>query len=256
MDIRHIVGERRVEMRREQRLTGSADDSYLFRYPLTQDGVNQGNLPESQYIGSLRNYGSTGSTSNFNDNLVFDTNFGELAHRHTGCADKLVSLIDYSNFDLGEWMNNNDFELNLDFYFDSYYGYQQIFEMMRNPSYMSASNYAIGFDGRWLNNTFGYLSYNGTNSPLIDLKASTSTYVTKEWVRFNVVKQSGNMTITHTGLGNGTTLSEKTVTAPTFATGKMPRYFTLFGFYLEGSNANNGGRYTTGATKNFYMKKL
>lgn len=243
-------------MRREQGLAGSADDSYLFRFPLTQDGVNQGNLPESQYIGNLRNYGSTGSTANFNDNLVFDTNFGEQAHRHTGCADKLVSLIDYSNFDLGAWMNNNDFELNLDFYFSSYRGYQQIFEMMRNPSYMSASNYAIGFDVRWLNNNFGYISYNGTNSPIIDLKASTATYVTGAWVRFNAVKSFGNLTITYTRLDNETILSTKTVAALTFVTGKMPRYITLFGFYLEGSYANNSARYTIGATKNFYMKKL
>lgn len=244
-------------MRREIKSSAQpTGDLYLFRFPLTQDGVNQGNLPESQYIGSLRNYGSTGSTANFNDNLVFDTNFGELAHRHTGCADKLVSLIDYSNFDLGAWMNNNDFELNLDFYFAGYAGYQQIFEMMRNQSYMSASNYAIGFDGRWINNNFGYISYNGTTSPMIDLKASTATYVTGAWVRFQTTKQSGNLTITYTRLDTAAVLSTKTVTAPTFATGKMPRYITLFGFYLEGSYANNGGRYTTGATKNFYMKKL
>ena len=243
-------------MRREQRLTGSADDSYLFRFPLTQDGVNQGNLPESQYIGKLRNYGSTGYTANFDDNLVFGTTYGEMAHIHAGCADKLVSLIDYNSLDLGVWMNANDFELNLDFYFSSYRGYQQIFEMMRNPSYMSASNYAIGFDGRWLNNNFGYISYNGTNSPTIELKASTSTYVTGAWARFNVVKGFGNLTITYTRLDNETILSTKTVTAPTFVTGKMPRYLTLFGYYLEGSYANNGTRYTIGATKNFYMKKL
>lgn len=244
-------------MRREIKSSAQpTGDLYLFRFPLTQDGVNQGNLPESQYIGSLRNYGSTGSTANFNDSLVFDTTYGELAHRHTECADKLVSLIDYSNFDLGAWMNNNDFELNLDFYFAGYSGYQQIFEMMRNPSYMSASNYAIGFDGRWLNNNFGSVSYNGTNIPLIELKASAATYVTGSWVRFNAVKSFGNLTITYTRLDNETILSTKTVTAPTFVTGKMPRYLTLFGFYLEGSYANNGARYTRGATKNFYLKKL
>lgn len=243
-------------MRREQRLTGSADDSYLFRFPLTQDGVNQGNLPESQYIGKLRNYGSTGSTANFNDNLVFDTNFGEQAHRHTGCADKLVSLIDYSNFDLGAWMNDNDFELNLDFYFAGYSGYQQVLEVMRNPSYMSASNYAIGFDIRWLNNNFGYLSYNGTNNPTIALKANTATYVTGVWVRFHTTKQNGNLTITYTRLDTDVVLSTKTEAAPTFVTGKMPRYITLLGYYLEGSNSNNRTRYTTGATKNFYLKKI
>jgi len=88
--------------RHHEKKKTESQEYYLFRYPLTQDGVNQGNLPESQYIGKLRNYGSTTITPSFNDNLTFDSYYGKLAHRHTGCTDKLVSLVDYNNFSLNK----------------------------------------------------------------------------------------------------------------------------------------------------------
>lgn len=242
-------------MRREHNSTQTpGGDQYLFNFPLTEDGLNHGNLLESQYIGKLRNYGSTTSAPNFNDNLTFDTNFGVLAHRHTDNANKLVSLIDYNNFDLGTWMNNNDFECNLDFYFSGYGGYQQVLELFRNPDFQTASNWPTGFEIRWLHNTFGYFFYNGTNSS-IPFKADSSTYVTGAWVRFNLRKTSTSLIITYTRISDGVVLSSKTESSPTIISGKMPRYMTLFGYYLENNNMNST-RFTTGATKNFYMKKL
>jgi len=240
-------------MKREHN-TLTPSDLYLFNFPLTEDGLNHGNLPESTYIPKLRNYGSTIVTPNFNDNLVFDTTYGVLAHKHTGCSDKLVSLIDYSNFDLNKWMNDNDYELNLDFYFASYSGYQQVLEMMRCPSYASGNTSFVGYDVRWLSNEFGKLFTSGAWDPHIDLRDSGSpSYNT--WVRFNVVKYNGTITIVFTNLGSDTIISSKTETVQTMFEGQPPYYITVFGFYNAGNSVNRQ-RYVTGATKNFYLRKI
>lgn len=241
--------------RREHHIAQPQGDRYLFNFPLTEDGLNYGNLPESTYIGKLRNYGSTSITPNFNDNLTFDSTYGQLAHKHTNNTDKLVALIDYGNFDFGAWMNDNDFFFNLDFFFSDYRGYQQILEMMRNPLHTTSTNFSIGIDGRWLSNNFGYLFYDGTSTNIVALKSNISTYVTNAWIRLNIHKESGLMTITYTNLDTDTVISEKIVASPTFLTNRMPRYITLFGFYQE-NGGNNSSRYCIGATKNFYMQKL
>lgn len=50
-------------MKREHKVIQTpVTEQYLFNFPLTENGVNLGNLPESQYIGNLRNYGSTSAT--------------------------------------------------------------------------------------------------------------------------------------------------------------------------------------------------
>ncbi len=235
-------------MRREQRLTGSADDSYLFNYPLTQDGVNQGNLPESQYIGNLRNYGSTTITPSFNDNLTFDSYYGKLAHRHTGCTDKLVSLIDYNNFSLNNWLNENDFESNLDFYFYSYAGYQQILEMLRCTNSQTA-----GMDVRWLSNNYGMVYVGDGNT--IALQQSGATYVTGQWVNVNITKTGTNLIAVFKKIDDGSVISAKSTVWNDILTVGDVKYITLFGYYLDNNSANRQ-RYTIGATKNFYLKKL
>lgn len=244
-------------MRREGLISQPHSENYLFNFPLMGDGLNYGNLPESQYITKLRNYGSTSTTPNFNDNLTFDSYYGELAHRHAGCKDKLVSLIDYQNFDLNAWLNANDYELNLDFYFYSYSGYQQIIEMMRNPIYYTPpSSYYVGYDLRWLSGNYGILFWSGiSDSSEIRLIGSSPTYVTRVWVNMNIKKVGGTITAVYKRMDNDNILSTNTFTAPTLVEGKNPRYLTLFGYYQEGASLNSS-RYCTGATKNFYLKKL
>lgn len=243
-------------MRREHSSTQTpGGDQYLFNFPLTSDGLNHGNLPESQYIPKLRNYGSTSTTASFNDNLTFDTTYGELAHKHTNNTDKLVSLIDYSNFDFGAWMNNNDFELNLDFYFKSYSGYQQVLEMMRNPNYTTGSNYSVGFDCRYTNSLLCILWYDGTTNGIRLWTDPISQYVTNSWVRFKITKQNGVYTASYTDLSNNTVINTKTDSFPSLLTGRNVYYLTVFGTY-EGDGASNNTRYVAGATKNLYMKKL
>lgn len=235
----------RREAKNSEQPTG---DLYLFRFPLTQDGVNQGNLPESQYIGNLRNYGSTTITPSFNDNLTFDSYYSQLAHRHTGNTDKLVSLVDYNNFSFNGWLNDNDFEFNLDFYFNSYAGYQTVLEMLRCSNSQTA-----GIDMRWLSSNFG-LIYVG-NGNTIALQQSGATYVTQKWVRANLIKAGTILTAVFTRLDNNTILSTKSTTWTNILTNGDVKYITVFGCYLDNNNANFQ-RYVVGATKNFYMKKL
>lgn len=236
-------------MRREIKSSAQpTGDLYLFRFPLTQDGVNQGNLPESQYIGNLRNYGSTTITPSFNDNLTFDSYYGKLAHRHTGCTDKLVSLIDYNNFSLNNWLNENDFELNLDFYFYSYAGYQQILEMLRCTNSKTA-----GIDIRWLSNNYGMV-YVG-DGRTIALQQSGATYVTGQWVNANITKTGNNLVAAFKKIDDGSVISTESAIWDNILTVGDVKYITLFGYYLDNNSANRQ-RYTIGATKNFYMKKL
>lgn len=232
-------------------------DNYLFNFPLIGDGLNYGNLVESTYIGNLRNYGSTDTSPNFNDNLTFDSTYGQLAHKHTNNTDKLVSLIDYQSFDINKWLNDNDYELNLDFYWYSYSGYQQLIEMMRNPIYYTPpSSYYVGYDLRWLSGNYGRLFWSGINdSSEIRLIGSSPTYVTRVWVNMNIKKVSGTINVVYKRMDNDNILSTNTFTAPTLVEGKNPRYITLFGYYQENNSANSQ-RYTIGATKSFYLKKL
>lgn len=222
---------------------------------MTENGVNQGNLPESQYIHKLRNYGSTGSYSSFNDILTFDTTYGELAHKHTDNNDKLVSLIDYQNFDLAAWLKNNDWEFNLDFYFQSYSGYQQIFELFRNPNYTTGSNYSVGVDGRYTNSLLCILWFDGTTNGIRLWTDPISQYVTNGWVRFKITKQNGVYTASYIDLSSDTVFNTKTDNFPNLLTGRNVYYLTVFGTY-EGDGAINNTRYVAGATKNLYMKKL
>ena len=242
-------------MKREHHIAQPQGDSYLFNFPLTEDGLNYGNLSESTYIGNLRNYGSTGTSPNFNDNLTFDSTYGQLAHKHTNNTDKLVSLIDYQTFDINKWLNGNNYELNLDFYFYNYTGYQQIAELIRNPLYSSSANYIVGYDIRWLSGNYGFILWNGTGSNPQPLIGSSPTYVTRVWVNMNIKKVSGTITAVYKRMDNDNILSTNTFTAPTLVEGKNPRYLTLFGYYQEGGGLNSS-RYCTGATKNFYLKKL
>jgi len=244
--------------RREHHIVQPQGCSYLFNFPLTEDGLNYGNLPESQYIPKLRNYGSTGTTPNFNDNLTFDSTYGQLAHKHANNTDKLVSLIDYQNFDLNAWLNANDYELNLDFYWYSYSGYQQLIEMMRNPTYYTPpSSYYVGYDVRWLSGNYGYLFWKGDNysQSQLSLIGTNPTYVTRVWVNMNIIRVENSISVVFKRKDNDVILSQTTFTTPVLFEGKNPRYLTLFGYYQDGNSANSQ-RYTTGATKNFYLKKL
>lgn len=234
-------------MKREHQLAQPQGDSYLFNFPLMEDGLNYGNLPESQYIPKLRNYGSTSTTPNFNDSLTFDSYYGELAHRHTGCANKLVSSIDYQNFDLNAWLNDNNWELNLDFYFYGYNGYQQVLEMLR-----CTNGQTIGLDIRWLSNNYGVLYFGDGTQNLI---GQNPTYVTRQWVRANLVKIGSMLEADFVKLSDASTLSNNSLTISTFKNYGRVQFLTLFGCYIPGNSANSQ-RYTIGATKNFYLKKL
>lgn len=241
-------------MRREHNIS-TESDLYLFNFPLTENEVNQGNLPESQYISKLRNYGSTSTTANFNDNLVFDSTYGELAHKHTNNTNKLVSLIDYQNFDLAAWINNNDCEFNLDFYFQSYSGYQQVFELFYSPNYTTGSNYSVGFDGRYTNSLLCILLHDGTTNGTRLWTDPISPYVINSWVRFKIVKQNGIYTSSYTNLSNNTVFNTKTDNFPNLLTGRNVYYLTVFGTY-RGNGVSTNTRYVSGAAKNFYLKKL
>jgi len=233
--------------KREHHIAQPQGDSYLFNFPLTEDGLNYGSLPESTYIGKLRNYGSTGNTPNFNDNLVFDSTYGELAHKHTGCADKLVSIISES-FNINMWLNDNDWELNLDFYFLSYNGYQQILEMIR--CYRGDT---LGIEIRWLSSNYGMLYAGGGNT--LSWIGNNPTHVTQQWVNFNIIKIGTSISSVVTRMSDSVVTSTKTQSWINVNTTDNPKYITLFGLFLDG-NSLNSQRYTRGATKNFYLKKL
>ena len=231
-------------------------ERYLFNFPLISDGLNYGNLPESQYIDKLRNYGSTGATPSFNDNLVFDSTYGELAHKHTGNKDKLVSLIQ-NTFNLSKWLNDNNWELNLDFYFQSYSGYQVLFQINRNLS--SLNGIATGFDGRWLTTSFGFIiidvPYNVSGNTIVCMQDG-APYVTNAWVRMNLSKTDNGFNFIFKTISNDTTFSSVQYPLSNITYTYSATHISLFGDYKANYDSMINSRYCVGATKNFYLKKL
>ncbi len=226
-------------------------EQYLFNFPLIENGVNLGNLPESQYIGNLRNYGSTDATPSFNDNLVFDSYYGELAHRHTDNTDKLVSLIQ-NTFNLSKWLNDNSWELNLDFYFQSYSGYQALLRINRNLS--ATYEVATGFDCRYLNTSFGFMiigiPYNMSGNALVFMQ-SGAPYVTNDWVRMNLSKTDSGFSFVFKQISNDTIFSSVQYPLSNIDYTYSANHMSLFGDYKAKYDSTINTRYCVGATKTF-----
>ena len=210
----------------------------------------------------MRNFGSTTYTPNFNDSLTFETTAGHLAHKHSDNTNKLVSLIDYQNFNINKWFNENNYEIGLDFYYTGYAGYQQILEMYRTPEfvnnlgqYTDNTSYFVGYEIRWVSNTFGQLTTTGQrqNPGTIQLKSGNASAVSNQWVSLIIKKNSSETNVVFKTDSN--ILSNLTFVTPTLnETQFAPRYLTLFGYYCEGNTNLNQQRHTKGATKNFYCK--